>query len=129
MAEGFEENIEFLNLRFVDPDDLSYRRELGAILPVLWLQAGAIGDYAGIDANCGCIFPSDAHFAILTDETAFPSFLDRLAERPDVTHVFLVTDSEDAFREMSAELPRQLHRSMLFRDYLENFRINSNRPS
>jgi adenine-specific DNA-methyltransferase len=45
------------------------------------------------------------------------------SDRDDITHVFLVTDSEEAFQEMAAQLntPQVIQ---LYRDYLENFMIN-----
>ncbi|HLZ29590.1 MAG TPA: DNA methyltransferase [Chloroflexota bacterium] len=127
LADGFDENVEFQSLRYLDPDELAYRRDLRAILPVLWLCAGGYGDYQALDACQPCVVGEDVRFAVLTDEAAFPSLLSALRDRPDITHVFLVTDSEEAFREMRADLPRQMHTSMLFRDYLRNFRVNSGR--
>ena len=50
-------------------------------------------------------------------------FLTRLAGRDDLTHVYLVTDSEDAFQEMARQL-RVPQVIQLYRDYLENFMIN-----
>jgi hypothetical protein len=44
-----------------------------------------------------------------------------------VTHVWLVTDSEEAYAEMRSALPARLAVSMLYRDYLRNFRINTER--
>jgi len=40
-----------------------------------------------------------------------------------VTHVFLVTDSQEAYAEMSEYLGLRWRTSMLYRDYLRNFRI------
>jgi hypothetical protein len=39
--------------------------------------------------------------------------------------VWIVTDSEDAFAEMRSSLPPRLISSMLYRDYLRNFTINT----
>jgi hypothetical protein len=39
--------------------------------------------------------------------------------------VWLVTDSEEAYAEMRSALPGQLSVSMLYRDYLRTFRINT----
>jgi hypothetical protein len=41
------------------------------------------------------------------------------------THVWIVTDSKDAFAEMRSSLPSRLVTSMLYRDYLRNFQINT----
>jgi hypothetical protein len=39
--------------------------------------------------------------------------------------VFLVTDSERAYREMIADLSEIPHTRMLYKSYLDNFRINT----
>jgi len=48
-----------------------------------------------------------------------------LEVRPDITHVWLVTDSERAFADMRAALPVDYSVGMLYRDYLRNFAINT----
>ena len=60
---------------------------------------------------------------MLVDETRFADFLEAVSGRSDITHLFLVTDSEDAFREMAEQLAAP-HIIQLYRDYLENFMIN-----
>ena len=42
--------------------------------------------------------------------------------------MWIVTDSEAAFSEMKADLPFDLQVSMLYRDYLQNFKIQTARP-
>ena len=46
-----------------------------------------------------------------------------IMEAQELTHAFLVTDSEEAFQEMTGQLniPNVIQ---LYRDYLENFVIN-----
>ena len=69
------------------------------------------------------LLPEHNPFAVLLDETRFAEFQTALAEREDLSHVFLVTDSEEAFQEMAAQVnaPNVIQ---LYRDYLENFAIN-----
>ena len=43
MAEGFEENVEFLELTYLDPDDVDLDRAFEAVAPLLWLRAGGQG--------------------------------------------------------------------------------------
>jgi adenine-specific DNA-methyltransferase len=43
MSEGFEENIEFFRLDFLDPDDVARGDAFQAILPILWMMAGCQG--------------------------------------------------------------------------------------
>ena len=69
------------------------------------------------------LIPEHNPFAILLNESHLARFSKEVARRKDITHVFLVTDSEEAFREMAVQLPVP-HPIQLYRDYLENFMIN-----
>jgi adenine-specific DNA-methyltransferase len=125
-SQGFAENIEFYRLDYLDPNDVDLGRQFDAILPVLWMAAGSIGTREdGAEENTsGFSMPPDSTYAVLFRESRFRYFQKALAERPDITHVWLVTDSEEAYSEMRSALPRDLYVSMLYRDYLRNFRIN-----
>ena len=68
----------------------------------------------------------DAHTLLRYEGTnGYDGLKAALAKRPDITHVFLVTDSEAAYAQMCSRLPATLRTSMLYRDYLGNFRINT----
>ena len=64
---------------------------------------------------------------MLINPDAFAAFAIALASRSDLTHVWVVTDDEHAFARMQAQLPRRLHVGMLYRQYLRNFMINTER--
>ncbi len=126
LADGFEENVSFFRLNYLDPDRVDMGHQFAAIAPLLWLEAGGIGawqqDAAGRDEP-GYALPPGTPYAILFKESRFGPFLQALDARPDVTHVFLVTDSEEAYAEMRAALPSRIKTRMLYRDYLRSFRI------
>jgi adenine-specific DNA-methyltransferase len=126
-ADGFEENVEFFKLGYLDPDDIDLGHQFEAILPSLWLAAGGVGPREVPKKTAHLTIPKDATYGVLFRESRFRQFREAIAKRPDVTHVWLVTDSEEAFAEMAAALPSRLHVSMLYRDYLRNFRINTDR--
>lgn len=126
-SDGFPENVQFFRLDYLNPDDVELRRQFDAIVPSLWLAAGGIGHWelSGPEMEArGYSLPADAPYGVLLDVSRFTDFRDALASRPDVTHVYLVTDAEEAFAEMRADLPRRLKVGMLYRDYLRSFRIN-----
>lgn len=126
-AEGFEENVEFFKLGYLDPDDIDLGHQFEAILPSLWLAAGGVGPREAARVTAHFSLPKGSTYGVLFRESQFRQFREAIAKRPDVTHVWLVTDSEEAFAEMAAALPSRLHLSMLYRDYLRNFRINTDR--
>lgn len=127
MAEGFPANLEYFRLDFLDKDHVALGRQFREILPILWLRAGAIGPRPEIPKNKPIppmLLPKHSPFAVLVDETRFADFAAELEQHESLTHVYLTTDSEEAFQEMAAQLnvPNVIQ---LYRDYLENFVINT----
>lgn len=123
--DGFLENIEFFRIDYLEPDEIDLRNQFDAILPALWLAAGGVGNYEPGVSNRHFSIPEGSTYGVLFRESAFKKFKDLLENRTDVTHVWLVTDSEEAYAEMCSALPRRIAVSMLYRDYLRNFRINT----
>lgn len=125
MQDGFEENLEYFRLDFLDPHEVAYGEKFEAILPILWLMAGAKGERETARGYGKWFIPKRSPYAVLIKEDHFADFKRELQDRPHVTLVFLVTDSEEAFREMSADLPGRPQTKMLYKSYLDNFRINT----
>jgi len=125
MKDGFEENLEYFKLDFLDPNEVAYGEKFEAILPILWLMAGAQGEREASRGYAKWFIPKNSPYAVLIKEEHFAEFKRELKKRQDITHVFLVTDSEEAFREMIAELSSSLKTKMLYKSYLDNFRINT----
>ena len=130
MSKGFDENAYFFKLDFLDPHEVAYGDKFEAITPILWFIASATG---GLDLPCSAggagrwFIPRHSPYAVLIQEDYFAEFKRELKRRMDITHVFLVTDSAEAYREMISELSGTLKTKMLYRSYLENFRINTER--
>ena len=59
-----------------------------------------------------------------SNENRFLDFKLGLEKFPNVKTVFIVTDSEEGFAEMASQLDVSLT-CQLYRDYLDNFRINT----
>lgn len=126
MRDGFAANLEYFKLDFLEKDQVALGRQFRAILPLLWLRAGAIGPRPELpihDPLPTMLLPANSTFAVLIDESRFADFREALTQHHDLTHIFLVTDSEDAFHDMASQLtvPNIVQ---LYRDYLENFAIN-----
>ena len=124
MKEGFEENIEYFRLDFLDPHDVAVGEKFEAILPILWLMAGAQGKRENDKGEKSWFIPKNSPFAVLVDEHAFTQFKKAIAKRTDLTHIFLVTDSLEAYRKMITQLPEGIQTKMLYKSYLDNFKIN-----
>jgi len=124
-ASGLAGNAAFFDLCYEDADLLETGTHFDDIVPLLWLAAGCYGDPGRLEAGEDWLMPKGSPFAVLLDEDRFRGFLAELAKRPDIDHVWLVTDSENAFARMRSRVPAGRSVGMLYRDYLRNFRINA----
>lgn len=120
-ADGFEENATYFDLVYNDPDAVEVGSHFDLVAPLLWLAAGGIGAPPPHEFPGPWYLPEDAPYAVLFDEDHFKEFLMALCGREDMTHVWLVTDSEAAFARMSVRVPGNRQVGMLYRDYLRNF--------
>jgi adenine-specific DNA-methyltransferase len=128
-ADGFRENCLFLRLDYVEPDDVELGRQFAAIVPILWLASGGLGPQPDPTPTDGYLMPPASPFAVLLRESAFRRFAASLDDRPDITHIWLVTDSERAFADLRAALTGDYTIGMLYRDYLRTFAINTLRSA
>ena len=111
-------------LDFLDPAEVKRGEMYSGILPILWMMAGASGDLEICKGSGKNHFPKGCPFCVLLQEDYFKEFAAKLAERPDVTHVFLVTDSVEAFLDMRSQIGKGKRCVQLYKSYLDNFRIN-----
>lgn len=128
MSEGFAANVEYFKLGFLDKNSVSLGQQFAEILPLLWLKAGAIGKRPELDSaelpNM-LILPQNS-FAVLLDEDCYGKFAEALLETKNIGTVYFVTNSEEAFREMSDGIGIE-QTYQLYRDYIDNFVIGSRR--
>jgi adenine-specific DNA-methyltransferase len=124
MADGFTENACFFDLAYTDPDAIDVGGKFDDILPALWMAAGCNGNPAELTHDAAWLLSTKSRFAVLLDEDRFRSFRSELNKHPDISHVWLVTDSETAFARMRDGIAGSRTVGMLYRDYLRNFRVN-----
>ena len=125
MADGFKANAAFFKLGFLDKTSVALGRQFKEMLPTLWMKAGAIGECPVVteDTPNMLVLPKNK-FAVLTDERMYMEFIEELDKHPEIETVYIVTDSERAYRDMIAFMDGK-NTYQLYRDYLDNFRINS----
>lgn len=128
MCDGFAANAEYFKLGFLDKSSVALGQQFREILPMLWLKAGAVGKRPVLaDGELpDMLIPASSNFAVLIDERYFGAFLAEIEARPDIEYVYLVTNSEDSYREMGSRI-RTRNVTQLYRDYIDNFVINSRR--
>jgi adenine-specific DNA-methyltransferase len=130
MAAGFAANIDYFRLDFLEPGEVQMGRQFAAILPLLWMMAGALGSRPEPpDPHTPWLLPAGCPFAVLMQETRFKDFLRHVEARDDLAHIFIVTNSADTVYKLRQEWPER-RVVQLYKDYLENFRINlSEKPA
>lgn len=124
MADGLQENLEFFELTYEDPDLISLGRKFEAVAPLLWLKAGGRGCRVEQRVETW-VLPQGARYGVLFDTDHWRSFVDAVARRADLSHAFVVTDSEATFQQILSELPDHLDCTQLYEDYLRTFQINT----
>lgn len=122
MSDGFKANAAFFKLGFLDKRSVARGCQLQELLPLLWMKAGAIGKCPESITDDYAILP-DNRMAILTDEAFFVRFKEDISQHPEIKVVYLITDSQNAYLAMTNELKGK-KTFQLYRDYLDNFRIN-----
>ena len=128
MSDGFKANAAFFKLGFLDKTSVALGRQFKEMLPTLWMKAGAHGPCPEIGENDDpdmLILP-DNKMAILAEECSFPKFEAEVLKLSEIKTVFIVTDSESGYREMIKGFDG-IETLQLYRDYLDNFRINTGR--
>jgi adenine-specific DNA-methyltransferase len=121
MADGFEENLVFLELRYLDPDDIDLGHSYDELAPLLWLRAGAQGGIARRADGDGAPLAFDwtDHYGVLFDEDHWRTFV---AARPQTaTAAFIATWSPATFAGIAAELPATMDVVRLYDTYLSQF--------
>jgi adenine-specific DNA-methyltransferase len=121
MADGFEENVAFLELRYLDADDIDLGHALDDIAPLLWVRAGGQGPIARRVDDAGASLPYiwTDRYGVLFDEDRWRSFV---SARPETATVaFIVTYSPTVFAGIAAELPTSMDTVRLYDTYLSMF--------
>lgn len=130
MADGFPANAAYFKLGFLDKTSVALGEQFQKMLPTLWMKAGAVGPCPTLEAGpipALLVLPEN-HFAVLADESAFEQFAAQVNAHPQIETAYLITDYEAGYRAMSRKL--QVARTFqLYRDYLDNFRINTGRDT
>lgn len=122
MKDGFRANAAYFKLDFLDKRNVERGRQLQELLPLLWMKAGAKGECPKQVEGDYVIWPEN-QMALLKDEAHYRRFRKELENHPKVKTVYLITDSQSAYLSMISELKGK-KTYQLYRDYLENFRIN-----
>jgi adenine-specific DNA-methyltransferase len=119
-SEGFAENVEFLELLYLDRNDVERGAAFEIVAPLLWMKAGGQGPILSTVSQPFAL-PESSHYGVLFDIEHWRDFVDVVDSRGDVTHVFVVTDSTAQYQQVVASMSPTITTSMLYEDYLRSF--------
>lgn len=128
MSDGFATNAAFFKLGFLDKNSVKLGRQFRELIPVLWMKAGAIGPCPQLDSDTlpDWLIFSKNKMAVLIDDNQYYAFKQEMANVSGIETLFIITDFEREYTIMAEELG--IHNTFqLYRDYLDNFRINHSR--
>jgi len=123
MSEGFEENVDFLELQYLDPNNVSRGKAFQAIAPLLWMKAG-FGPEVLMDVRPDFALEDNCSYAILFDMEKWPDLIKAVRLHGGISHVFFITDSRAAYQQVLQELDADIGTTLLYEDYLRNFEIS-----
>ena len=125
IADGFPENLEFFQLKYLDIDDVELDQAFESIAPLLWLRSGGVGPVIARrrgDHGEMKSFDMTDLYGVLFDPDQWRGFVRGLPDT--VTTAFIVTDSPSAFASVASELPMGVEAVRLYENYLSTFAIN-----
>lgn len=120
MAEGFEENAEFFDLTYEDPERVLHGLGFEAIAPLLWFRAGSQGERVNVVADDYFLAGT---YSVLFDLDAAAGFVAAVRDAPELRIAYVVTDDETQFQVVGRQLPSSVEPVRLYAAYLDNFRI------
>ena len=114
------------DLTYLDPGMVRRGREFEAIAPLLWLEAGAVGERISASPDAGwALTPA---YGVLFTVDALNPFAAAVAEAANAGAppriVFIVTDSPVEYQTAGDRLPAGIETVRLYQDYLSNYTIN-----
>lgn len=124
MAEGFEENVEFLSLTYEAPLRLRANRDFERIAPLLWMRAGSRGGRIESLPDGWAVVEA---YGVIADLDSTDPFFRALAEIKTAAVAFVITDDDGLFEAMAGGLPTGVEPIRLYDAYLRNFEIDAMR--
>ncbi|WP_430648098.1 site-specific DNA-methyltransferase [Agromyces sp. GXS1127] len=122
-ATGYDENVAFLKLDYLDRDDIAADDAFRQIAQLLWVKAGGRGPI--ITERAGSFAaPEGANYAVLFKVGEWAPFVEHINAHPEIETVYVVSDSESTYGPIVRALRPGLAAFRLYENYLTNFEIN-----
>lgn len=123
IAEGFEENAEFLTLTYETPVSVSHNLAFSKIAPLLWMRAGSKGKRIDNIPKQG--WEVVDCYGVLVDLDKCIPFFKAVEKSGEVHIVYIVTNDDRRFQSVARSLPDTVEPVRLYESYLSNFQFSS----
>jgi adenine-specific DNA-methyltransferase len=121
MANGFEENAEFLTFTYETPVSIGHNIALARIAPLLWMRAGSAGRRIDALPDSGWDVADTYGLLIDLDQTA--AFIKSVEKEDGLRVAYIVTNDDRRFQSVARRLPGSVEPVRLYESYLSNFRF------
>ena len=123
ISDGFEENVEFLELQYLDSNNVSRGKAFELIAPLIWMKAG-FGPVMLTEERPDFALEDKCNYAILFNVERWHEFIKAVRANLNINHVFIITDSRATYQQVIQEMDSDIQTTMLYEDYLRNFEIS-----
>ena len=106
-SDGFEQSVSFLKITPKSIDDFTLADSLEEYTPLIWLASGGVGLHSTIDQLDGFMIATESNFAILENPIRVKELLASINDNSSISHIWVATTSEAAFREVRKLLPNR----------------------
>lgn len=117
ILEGLEENFEFFDVTYEDPQRIEHDLAFEAIAPLLWIKSGSQG--RRIDKPTSDYDVADT-YGVLFDVDAAQPFVKAISDAPTVRLAYVITDSEAQYQLIASGLPERVRGVRLYDAYLRS---------
>jgi adenine-specific DNA-methyltransferase len=116
--EGFEQNVEFFDLTYENPLEVEADRNFIKIAPILWLQAGAVGDRI---ENVAEGWRVAQRYGVLKDLDKTSHFVAEANSNLSCRIAFIFTDMDRVFESIAQALAAHIQPVRMPELYFRNF--------
>lgn len=113
LSEGFSDNAAFLQLEYLERDEIELGLALDRLQPLLWLAAEGAGPLRPAD-DAPATIDAAAGWAIVRRPSGTRSVARAIGDGARIGDVWVLTDSEDVFASVAAALPRDVRVVQLY---------------
>lgn len=116
--EGFAQNVEFFTLTYENPLEVESDRAFLRIAPLLWLQAGGVGERI---ENISQGWQVAQSYGVLKELDKAGAFIKAVSQISTCKLAFIYTNEDRLFESIAQDLPAHVEPVRMYENYFRNF--------